>query len=72
MPTYAYKCNDCDSKYEVFHKTKENESDVKCPDCYSGNSKKLISAANFGGFSSGKSFEMPASSPCASGMCGLN
>jgi putative FmdB family regulatory protein len=72
MPTYDYKCNDCNTKYEVFHKTKENETQVKCPTCESENSRKLISVSNFSGFSSVKSYDMPAASPCASGMCGLN
>lgn len=72
MPIYDYKCNDCDTKYEVFHKSKELENLVKCPTCESENSRKIISASNFSGFSSGKSFPLPSSSPCASGMCGLN
>ena len=72
MPTYAYKCNDCDTKYEVFHKTKEIVSDVKCPTCESENSRKIMSAAYFGGFSTGKHYDSPPVSSCSSGMCGLN
>lgn len=69
MPTYAYKCNDCGSKFEVFHKVKENLDDVVCPSCESNSSKKLISASNIGGVSSGSSYDIPAKSPCASGSC---
>jgi putative FmdB family regulatory protein len=74
MPTYVYKCQDCDTKYDVFHKTIEEKDDAKCPSCNSENSKKLIAATNFSGFSVGKSFDMPAqpSCGCSSGMCGLN
>ena len=71
MSTYAYKCNDCDTKYEVFHRTKEIESDVKCPSCASGNSKKIMSAS-FNGFSTGRLYDSPPVSSCSSGMCGLN
>jgi len=77
MPTYAYKCNDCETKYEVFHKTIQQEAQVECPSCHSENSKKLMSAASIGGFSMSKSYNLPTAPPCAtggcaSGMCGLN
>ncbi len=72
MPTYAYKCNDCDAKFDVFQKTVNQVTEVKCPTCSSENSKKLMSATNFSGFSSTKSFDMPSAPSCASGMCGFN
>lgn len=72
MPTYSYKCNDCNTKYDVFHKTIKFETKVKCPSCESDNSQKLMSVSNFGGFSSNKTFEMPKAPSCSSGMCGLN
>ncbi len=72
MPVYAYKCSDCNTKFDVYHKTIEQENVVKCPTCNSENNKRLISAANFGGFSTVKSSDAPAMTSCTSGMCGLN
>jgi len=69
MPTYVYKCKDCNTKYEVFHKTIEEEAEIKCPVCESENSQKLITAANFSGFSSVKSVESSSAPSCSSGMC---
>jgi putative FmdB family regulatory protein len=71
MPTYVYKCSDCNNKFEVFHKSTNSAEEVKCPDCGSEKSEKMIAAANIGG-GSGKADPMPQASPCASGMCGLN
>jgi putative FmdB family regulatory protein len=76
MPVFAYKCNECETKYEIFHKSSENLSEVACPSCGSEDAKKLISAINFSGFSMSKSFDMPRPScpagGCESGMCGIN
>jgi putative FmdB family regulatory protein len=71
MPTYVYKCSDCETKYEIFHKSSEKSEDIKCPECGSKKSDKLIAAANIGG--AGKNApSMPQAPSCASGMCGLN
>jgi len=32
MPTYDYKCNNCDHKLEIFQKISENPK-RKCPEC---------------------------------------
>lgn len=70
MPTYAYKCKDCGTKYEVFHKVKENLDDIICPSCESKSYQKLISATNIVGISSSISTQdLPTTSPCASGSC---
>lgn len=76
MPTFVYKCNDCGSKYEVFHKVREEKENVICPECSSASSSKMVTAANFSGFSA-KAAELPAMPSCATGncstgMCGLN
>lgn len=78
MPTYVYKCKDCNTKYEIFFKTKENQDEVICPTCNSKEAVKQITAANVGSFSGSKSFESLPSYPtcptgtCSTGMCGLN
>jgi putative FmdB family regulatory protein len=71
MPVYDYLCNNCNTKYEVYHKTLKEETKIICPSCNSTNSKKLISAANVGGFSREKTCEYAGTSACSSGMCGL-
>jgi len=77
MPTFVYKCTDCETKYEVFHKSKEIQEDIVCPSCSSVYFKKMMAAASIGGFSSSKSFNMPQMPQCppggcGSGMCGMN
>ena len=44
MPIFEYQCKDCNTKYDVLHKSFEKTEDVFCPDC---KSKKNISAAGF-------------------------
>jgi putative FmdB family regulatory protein len=81
MPLFEYKCNDCNTKYEVLHKSISNPSDVICPNCNSLNAKKLLStfsasisdslgSSDSNGCTDG-SCGLP-SGGCASGMCGLN
>ena len=79
MPTYSYKCEKCETKYEVFHKVKEIKDDVVCPSCGSIEAKKLMTAAGISGFSgsSSSSYDLPVAPSCSSGacqngMCGLN
>jgi putative FmdB family regulatory protein len=47
MPLYEYKCNDCDKVFEelVFGNSHEP---LPCPECSSGNTKKIMSAGNIG------------------------
>jgi putative FmdB family regulatory protein len=81
MPLFEYKCEDCDTKYEVLHKSSKTQDEVFCPNCKSKNSKKLISVfsaknssstPDFGGCSDG-SCGMPSyGGGCQNGMCGFN
>ena len=81
MPIFEYKCNDCNTKYEVLHKSSINLSDVFCPNCNSANSKKLLSTFSASvNDSSGSPYNdscnngscgLPAGG-CSSGICGLN
>ena len=80
MPVYEYRCSDCNSKFDMFHKSTVNQEEVVCPKCGSVNNKKLLStfSASFGSSSSDYSScsdgscSAPVSGGCASGMCGLN
>ncbi len=81
MPLYEYKCSDCDTKFDVLHKSTVNTEEVTCPKCNSNRSKKLISSfsASVSSDSTGSCStgscdlpENPYSGGCSSGMCGLN
>jgi len=73
MPTYAYKCMKCDTKYEVFHKTQEVKENINCPSCGSQESKRLITAAGISGFAASVSTtDLPPAPSCPGGTCGVN
>ena len=75
MPIFDYKCEDCGSRYEVFHKIKEDSEIIVCPDCNSKSYKKLMSAASVGSSASSdlsSSCSAYQSGGCPGGMCGLN
>ena len=52
MPTYEYKCLECDHKFEAFQSMKDDPLE-SCPEC-EGNVKRLISSGESKG-SSGES-----------------
>lgn len=81
MPIFEYKCNDCNKKFDVLHKSSTNLEEVICPVCQSKDSKKLLStfSASTGSSSynsasscSDGSCGVPSYGGCSSGMCGLN
>jgi putative FmdB family regulatory protein len=84
MPLYEYKCSECNTKFEVLHKSSVNTEEVTCPNCNSTKSKKLFSSFSASinsnsDYSSGSCAtgncglpESPYSGGCSSGMCGLN
>ncbi len=76
MPIYDYRCNECGSTYDIFHKVREVAEDVVCPSCGSTKHTRLISAPSFSmnGKSSHASNEAPpcADGSCCGGSCGLN
>jgi putative FmdB family regulatory protein len=40
MPIYEYKCSECNTKFEMLHKSVTSNEDVTCPNC---NSSKIKS-----------------------------
>ena len=84
MPIFEYKCNNCETKFEILHKTQNDQNKITCPQCNSTDNKKLFSAfsasvsgsSNYstGGCSDGSCGVSDASSSggCSSGFCGLN
>jgi putative FmdB family regulatory protein len=50
MPKYSYKCNKCESKFEVEASIKEKEegsSKFNCPKCKSEDTKQVFSLMSF-------------------------
>jgi len=80
MPIFEYKCTDCDTKFEVLHKSSVNQSEVSCPKCNSTKNKKLFSSFSsaFNSHSDSASGECSTGQcqtsvgNCSSGLCGLN
>lgn len=73
MPVYEYKCSDCNSKFDVYHKSINHVEDIVCPECNSINNKKLLStfSPNMGSISfSSPSYEPAESSSCSTCGCG--
>ena len=81
MPVFEYKCEDCNSIFEILHKSTKNQEVIQCPDCRSQHYKKLISvfsskssnsSPDFGGCADGSCGMSQPGGGCANGMCGLN
>jgi putative FmdB family regulatory protein len=77
MPIYDYRCEDCQTHYEVYHKVREETSDVICPACASHHYKKMMSVPATPNMGSGSSEAYGACDNaggcgCSGGSCGLN
>ena len=78
MPLFEYKCSECNSKFDVLHKSANNIDGVECPECHSPNVKKLLSTFSAAGLSGRNDFSSSGDScesgscGCGSGYCGLN
>lgn len=77
MPIYDYRCNDCGTTYDIFHKVREVQEDVVCPTCHSTHHTRLLSAPHvaMGGGTSPTSADVSPSScetgACCGGACGM-
>lgn len=71
MPIFEYRCSECNTKYEVLHKSSQSNEEVTCPNCNSADKKKLLStfSPSMNGRTSYSNAEAPA---CANGSCGCN
>ncbi|MEK9136599.1 MAG: zinc ribbon domain-containing protein [Bacteroidota bacterium] len=72
MPIYDYKCNDCKTTYDVFHKVREVIDDVVCPSCESKNHTRLLSVPNvsMSGIRSTADFSPAPTCDSPGGCCG--
>ena len=78
MPIYDYRCTDCGSIYDIYHKTRELAEDVICPSCGSAKHHRLMSIPAAAVTNSGSSASASAAPSCDSGggccggSCGIN
>ncbi|HOJ04442.1 MAG TPA: zinc ribbon domain-containing protein [Bacteroidota bacterium] len=81
MPIFEYRCNDCQSSYDILHKGAENVDIIECPACHSRSYVKKFSTFSAAPNGTSSSFDAGCASGscgvpsysggCASGMCGL-
>ncbi|ADJ25986.1 regulatory protein, FmdB family [Dehalogenimonas lykanthroporepellens BL-DC-9] len=60
MPVYEYKCNQCQSRFELLRRLSD-KSDIKCNRCGSTDVERIISNFACGGSSYGVSGCSPSS-----------
>lgn len=83
MPVFEYRCSECNTKFDVLHKSQNSQEEVVCPKCKSKDNKKLLSTFSasisqgshdhsFGGCESGSCGLQNVPGGCQSGMCGIN
>lgn len=51
MPLYDYQCCACGSSFEMLRRMKDEDSDVRCPECGSHRIERLLSSFATGGCS---------------------
>lgn len=44
MPIFEYKCDPCDTKFEVLQRTNQVDKSLKCPHCGKQDVRKRLSA----------------------------
>ena len=69
MPIYEYRCDDCQSKFDVLTSFAERDKAQMCPTCESRKTRVLVSTfASLGGEEGAADFgEMPSGGGCACG-----
>lgn len=72
MPIFDYQCLDCNTVYDVFHKTREIPEDVVCPSCESTRYKKMMSAPMVAIGTKSEPTPSASGGGCCGGACGLN
>ncbi len=72
MPIYEFKCMDCDKFMELLVMNKQDEVEMVCSHCGSGNLERILSTTNHaipGGGSSSGSGATSQTRTCSSGSC---
>ena len=74
MPIYEFKCQDCDQYVEILVMNKQDEVELTCSNCNSGNLERILSSTNHAvtGGGPGQGADSGASTQtrtCSSGSC---
>jgi putative FmdB family regulatory protein len=74
MPIYEFKCQDCDEYMEILVMNKQDEVEMVCSKCGSGNLERILSSTNhaIAGGGAGQPTQSGVSSQtrtCSSGSC---
>jgi putative FmdB family regulatory protein len=70
MPLYEFKCQDCDKYIEILVMNKEEEVEMKCPDCGSVNLERILSStSHVMGIAPGGQASAVKTRNCSSGSC---
>ncbi|MCK5508375.1 MAG: zinc ribbon domain-containing protein [Desulfobacterales bacterium] len=71
MPLYEFKCLKCQAYFEMLIMNKDEDVELKCPECKSEEFERIISATNFAmgdGSDSGNKLSATTRT-CSSGSC---
>lgn len=44
MPIYEYRCNSCETNFEVLQRTNDTKKTLECPNCGTQDAKRRFSA----------------------------
>ena len=71
MPLYEFKCLKCQAYFEMLIMNKDEDVELKCPECKSEEFERIISATNFAMGGSPDSGNKPSvtTRTCSSGSC---
>jgi len=74
MPIFEFKCQDCDEYMEILVMNKQEEVEMVCSKCGSGNLERILSSTNHtvAGGGAGQPAQSGASTQtrtCSSGSC---
>lgn len=72
MPIFEFKCMDCEQFMELLVMNKQDEIEMVCSNCGSGNLERVLSTTNHaiaGGGSSSSSGATTQTRTCSSGSC---
>ena len=71
MPLYEFKCLKCQAYFEMLIMNKDEDVELKCPECKSEEFERIISATNFAMGDGSDSGNKPSAitRTCSSGSC---
>jgi putative FmdB family regulatory protein len=46
VPTYSYRCDECESDFDLLRSRSEREAVASCPRCGTGNGRRLMTVCN--------------------------